>query len=88
MAQEVIKCSYCKNQAKYETVVSGVYLCENDYCWLQATQNEFIDGELEQENNNGEILNEVPYAKEKECDHPYHLIQGYTCLGCGKILEK
>lgn len=34
------------------------------------------------------VLNKVPCARAKECDHPYHLIQGYTCLGCGKILDK
>lgn len=44
---EKIKCSICGNDAKYETVIGGVYLCDDDEkCWVAATREYFLDGEL------------------------------------------
>jgi len=36
----VLVCDYCGKPATRETPVSGVYLCDNEECWLEFVSNE------------------------------------------------
>lgn len=42
----IIKCTYCSEPAKHNTVVFDVYLCEEEECWTKAVKEVFIDSEL------------------------------------------
>lgn len=45
MAKET--CYVCSGIALHETIVSHVYLCDDEACWIAATRDQFIDGHNE-----------------------------------------
>ena len=41
------ECYCCGKPAKYETCVSGVYICDEPFCLTETARSQFIEGELD-----------------------------------------
>jgi hypothetical protein len=41
-----IRCNYCGERAVFETVINGIYVCDEDNCLLELVRNECLAEEI------------------------------------------
>lgn len=76
-------CTYCGERATHNTTVSGLYLCEADFCLGQAASEHLLDGELTEEDHE-EAYHEyrvtIDLKRINEADHEQDINKGHRTL--------
>lgn len=39
---KMLECEYCKREAKLKTNVKGIYICDNESCWILFVSDQCI----------------------------------------------